>query len=182
MAVRVRAGFEVQACSQAHLTHLQQRSRAIDSFVGWLSMIGRGHGQAYRLLVLGSAPKARRSWRSTRRKTMCARGTLTKRWAFASKPLVATEAGPAILMLYEPQPGKVSSPSPSRLKRANDARRREVDCEHEREATPEQPAVGMSKAGKNAGSPWPRPERAGPITSRNSSRQTRNKAAPMIAP
>lgn len=79
----------------------------------------------------------------------CARGALTKRRAFASKPLVATEAGPAILMLYEPETEKVSSPSPVGLKRADDARRREVGREHELEATPEQPAVGMSKAGGN---------------------------------
>ena len=35
------------------------------------------------------------------------------------------------------------------LKRADNAQRREVGREHEREATPEQPAVGMSKAGRN---------------------------------
>jgi hypothetical protein len=31
---------------QPHLRHLQQGSPAIDSFIGWPSMIGRGHGQA----------------------------------------------------------------------------------------------------------------------------------------
>jgi aminoglycoside 6'-N-acetyltransferase len=43
--------YEVHAWPQPHLAHLPQGSRAIDSFIGWPSMIGRGHGQAYLRLL-----------------------------------------------------------------------------------------------------------------------------------
>ena len=39
--------YEVHTWPQPHLAHLPQGSRAIDSFIGWPSMIGRDHGQAY---------------------------------------------------------------------------------------------------------------------------------------
>jgi aminoglycoside 6'-N-acetyltransferase len=37
--------YEVHACPQAHLTRLQQGSLAINSFLGWPSIIGRSHGK-----------------------------------------------------------------------------------------------------------------------------------------
>jgi aminoglycoside 6'-N-acetyltransferase len=95
--------YEIHAWPQAHLTHLPQGSRAIDSFIGWPSMIGRGHGAAYLSLL------ARR---------LCAEGApliaidpavdnLRARRAYAKAGFrcqteVATEAGPAALMVYEP--------------------------------------------------------------------------------
>jgi aminoglycoside 6'-N-acetyltransferase len=94
--------YEVHAWPQAHLAHLPQGARAIDSFIGWPSMIGRGHGQAYlRLLadqlLAEGAPlvaidpdaanlRARRAYEKA---------------GFRSAGSVVTEAGPAVLMLYE---------------------------------------------------------------------------------
>ncbi len=43
--------YEVHSWPQTHLAHLPQGSRAIDSFIGWPSMVGRGHGQAYLRLL-----------------------------------------------------------------------------------------------------------------------------------
>ena len=43
--------YEVHAWPQPHLAHLPRGSRAVDSFIGWPSMIGRGHGQAYLRLL-----------------------------------------------------------------------------------------------------------------------------------
>jgi aminoglycoside 6'-N-acetyltransferase len=107
--------YEVHAWPQPHLAHLPQGSRAIDSFIGWASMIGRGHGQAYlrlladRLCAKG-APlvaidpaednvRARRAYQKA---------------GFRLAGSATTEAGPAVLMLYEPEPPRVSSPSPRR--------------------------------------------------------------------
>jgi aminoglycoside 6'-N-acetyltransferase len=39
--------YEVHAWPQAHLEHLPAGSRAIDTFIGDVQMIGRGHGAAY---------------------------------------------------------------------------------------------------------------------------------------
>jgi aminoglycoside 6'-N-acetyltransferase len=94
--------YEVHAWPQAHLAHLPQRSRAIDSFIGVSSMIGRGHGRAYlRLLAEGlcaeGAPlvaidpaidnlRARRAYEKA---------------GFRIEAPVATEAGPAVLMVYD---------------------------------------------------------------------------------
>jgi aminoglycoside 6'-N-acetyltransferase len=105
--------YEVHSWPQTHLAHLPQGSRAIDSFIGWPSMIGRGHGQAYlrllaeRLCAEGASlvaidpatdnVRARRAYEKA---------------GFRAKATVATEAGPAVLMLYEP---KVSSASSNRF-------------------------------------------------------------------
>lgn len=107
--------YEVHAWAQPHLAHLPRGSRAIDSFIGRPSMIGCGHGQAYlrmlaeRLCVEG-APlvaidpafdnlRARRAYEKA---------------GFRTEATVATEAGPAVLMLYDPERAKVSSPWPRR--------------------------------------------------------------------
>jgi aminoglycoside 6'-N-acetyltransferase len=103
--------YEVHAWPQAHLAHLPRGARAIDSFIGWPSMIGRGHGRAYlRLLAerlcAEGAPliaidpaidniRARRAYEKA---------------GFRVEARVATEAGAAVLMLYEPE--KLSSTSP----------------------------------------------------------------------
>jgi aminoglycoside 6'-N-acetyltransferase len=107
--------YEVHAWLQPHLAHLPQGSRAIDSFIGWPSMVGRGHGQVYlRLLAerlcAEGAPlvaidpaidnlRARRAYEKA---------------GFRVEATVATETGPALLMLYEPEPSRVSSASPRR--------------------------------------------------------------------
>jgi aminoglycoside 6'-N-acetyltransferase len=103
--------YEVHAWPQSHLAHLPPGSRAIDSFIGWPSMIGRGHGRAYlRLLAerlcIEGAPlaaidpaidnvRARRAYEKA---------------GFGVEATVVTESGPAVLMLYQPE--KVSSASP----------------------------------------------------------------------
>jgi aminoglycoside 6'-N-acetyltransferase len=105
--------YEVHAWPQPHLAHLPRGSRAVDSFIGWPSMIGRGHGQAYlRLLaerlcaegapVVAIDPSednvhARRAYEMA---------------GFHVEATVATETGPAVLMLLGPQPAKLSSLSP----------------------------------------------------------------------
>ena len=43
--------YDVHSWPQPHLSHLPPGSRAIDSFIGWPSLIGRGHGQAYLRLL-----------------------------------------------------------------------------------------------------------------------------------
>jgi aminoglycoside 6'-N-acetyltransferase len=95
--------YEVHAWPQPHLAHLPRGSRAIDSFIGWPSMIGRGHGRTYlRLLAeklyAEGAPlvaidptidnvRARRAYEKA---------------GFRVEATVMTEAGPAVLMLCEP--------------------------------------------------------------------------------
>jgi aminoglycoside 6'-N-acetyltransferase len=39
--------YDVHSWPQPHLADLPKGSRAIDSFIGWPSMIGRRHGKAY---------------------------------------------------------------------------------------------------------------------------------------
>jgi aminoglycoside 6'-N-acetyltransferase len=96
--------YEVHSWPQPHLSHLPRGSRAIDSFIGWPSLVGRGHGQAYlRLLaerlcaegapVIAIDPsegnlRARRAYEKA---------------GFHVDSRVVTEAGPAVLMLYHPQ-------------------------------------------------------------------------------
>jgi aminoglycoside 6'-N-acetyltransferase len=95
--------YEVHAWPQAHLMHLPSGSRAIDSFIGLPSMIGRGHGAAYlRLLAVRlcseGAPvvvidpdvdnlRARRAYANA---------------GFVGEAQVMTETGPAVLMIYDP--------------------------------------------------------------------------------
>jgi aminoglycoside 6'-N-acetyltransferase len=96
--------YDVHSWPQPHLAHLPKGSRAIDSFIGWPSMIGRGHGQAY-LRVLAER--------------LCAEGApliaidpaegnlraqrAYEKAGFRAERMVATEAGPAVLMRYEPR-------------------------------------------------------------------------------
>jgi aminoglycoside 6'-N-acetyltransferase len=92
--------YDVHAWPQPHLSHLPKGSRAIDSFIGWPSMIGRGHGHllAERLCAEGAPLVA----------IDPAEGNLRAQRAYAKagfrvEARVVTEAGPAVLMLYEPQ-------------------------------------------------------------------------------
>jgi aminoglycoside 6'-N-acetyltransferase len=106
--------YDVHAWPQPHLAHLPKGSRAIDSFIGWPSMLGRGHGQAYLRLLAerlcdGGAPlvaidpseenvRARRAYEKA---------------GFRVEARVLTEAGPSVLMLYEPRCATSSSLSSS---------------------------------------------------------------------
>jgi aminoglycoside 6'-N-acetyltransferase len=95
--------YEVRAWPQPHLSHLPKGSRAIDSFIGWPSMIGRGHGQAYlRLLAqrlcaegapLVAIDPAEGNLRAQR---------AYEKAGFRVEARVVIKAGPAMLMLYEP--------------------------------------------------------------------------------
>jgi aminoglycoside 6'-N-acetyltransferase len=83
---------------------LPKGSRAIDSFIGWPSMIGQGHGHAYLRLLAErlcseDAPLVAIN---------PAEGNLHAQRAyekagFRVEARVVTEAGPAVLMLYEPK-------------------------------------------------------------------------------
>jgi aminoglycoside 6'-N-acetyltransferase len=96
--------YDVHSWPQPHLSHLPKGSRAMDSFIGWPSMIGRGHGHAYLRLLAArlcaeGAPlvaidpaegnlRAQRAYEKAR---------------FRVEASVVTETGPAVLMLYKPQ-------------------------------------------------------------------------------
>ena len=96
--------YDVPSWPQPYLSHLTKGSRAIDSFIGWPSMVGRGHGQAYlrllaeRLCAEGAPMVA----------IDPSEGNLRARRAyekagFRVEARIVTEAGPAVLMLYEPK-------------------------------------------------------------------------------
>jgi aminoglycoside 6'-N-acetyltransferase len=93
--------YEVHSWPQTHLAHLPQGSRAIDSFIGWPSMVGRGHGQAYLRLLAERlcAEGAPLVTIDPAIDNVRARGAYEKA-GFRAKATVATEAGPAVLMLY----------------------------------------------------------------------------------
>jgi aminoglycoside 6'-N-acetyltransferase len=94
--------YDAHSWPQLHLAHLPKGSRAIDSFIGWPSMIGRGHGQAYlRLLAerlcaegapLVAIDPAAENLRARR---------AYEKAGFCVERMVATEAGPAVLMVFE---------------------------------------------------------------------------------
>ena len=96
--------YHVYSWPQPHLSHLPMGSRAIDSFIGWPSMIGRGHGQAYlrllaeRLYEEGAPLVAIDPTEGNLRAQHA-----YKKAGFRVEARVVTEAGPAVLMLYEPQ-------------------------------------------------------------------------------
>ena len=93
--------YEVHAWPRAHLAHLPEGARAIDSFIGVMSMIGRGHGGNYLrllaerlreegapLVVIDPAVdnlRARRAYEKA---------------GFRCGTDVATGEGPAVLMIF----------------------------------------------------------------------------------
>jgi len=96
--------YDVHSWPQPHLSKLPKESRTIDSFIGWPSMVGRGHGQAYltllaeRLCAAGAPLVA----------IDPAEGNLRARRAyekagFRVEARAVTETGPAVLMLYQPR-------------------------------------------------------------------------------
>jgi aminoglycoside 6'-N-acetyltransferase len=94
--------YDVHAWPQTHLAHLPRGSRAIDTFIGRPSMVGRGHGRAYlRLLAerlcaegvpLVAVDPAEDNLRARR---------AYENAGFRSEASVATDTGLAVLMLYE---------------------------------------------------------------------------------
>jgi aminoglycoside 6'-N-acetyltransferase len=96
--------YEVHSWPQPHLAGLPAGARAVDSFIGPSSMLGRGHGPRYlRLLAerlcAEGAPlvaidpdinnsRARRAY---------------KKAGFLGETQVATEAGLAVLMVFRPR-------------------------------------------------------------------------------
>jgi aminoglycoside 6'-N-acetyltransferase len=95
--------YEVHAWPQTHFKPLPRGSRAIDSFIGWPSMIGRGHGPAYLSLLaqrlcaegapLVAIDPAADNFRARR---------AYEKAGFRLAGQVTTDAGPAALMVYEP--------------------------------------------------------------------------------
>ena len=78
--------YPANAWPQAHLAHLPDGARAIDTFIGEPAMLGRCHGAP----VVAIDP-ARDNHRARR---------AFVRAGFSTGDLVQTEAGPAGLMLY----------------------------------------------------------------------------------
>jgi aminoglycoside 6'-N-acetyltransferase len=95
--------YDVHTWPQPHLMHLPKGARAIDSFIGWPSMIGQGHGQAYlrllaaRLCAEGAPVVAI----DPAEENLRARRAYEKAW-FRIDARLMTEAGPSVLMLYAP--------------------------------------------------------------------------------
>ena len=96
--------YEVHAWPQAHLMHLPRGSRAIDSFIGRPTMIGRGHGPAYLRLLAErlSAEGAPLVAIDPAADNLRARRAY-ERAGFRFQALATTEAGPAALMIYDPK-------------------------------------------------------------------------------
>ena len=104
--------YAVHAWPQPHLTHLPQGARAIDSFIGCPSMVGRGHGSAYLSLLaqrlcaegapLVAIDPAADNLRALRAYV---------RAGFRFEARVETETGQSALMIYNPM-RQASSPSP----------------------------------------------------------------------
>jgi aminoglycoside 6'-N-acetyltransferase len=94
--------YAVHDWPQPHFDHLPAGSRAIDAFIGEPGMIGHGHGSAFLRLLAGmlwreGAPvvaidpdvgnlRAQRAYRKA---------------GFCGDRVVETEAGPAVLMIFE---------------------------------------------------------------------------------
>jgi aminoglycoside 6'-N-acetyltransferase len=96
--------YEVHAWPQAHLARLPHGARAVDSFIGVPSMIGRGHGAAYlRLLAeLLCAEGAPLVAIDPNAENLRAQRAYSKA-GFGGETLVATDTGPAVLMIYDPR-------------------------------------------------------------------------------
>jgi aminoglycoside 6'-N-acetyltransferase len=84
--------------------HLPRGSRAIDSFIGRPTMIGRGYGPAYLSLLAERlcAERAPLVAIDPAVDNLRARRAYGKA-GFRLEALVTTEAGPAALMIYEPK-------------------------------------------------------------------------------
>ena len=95
--------YAVHAWPQPHLAHLPQGSRAIDSFIGWPSMVGRGHGAAYlgllvQRLYAEGAPLVAIDPAADNLRAQRA----YERAGFRFEARVETETGQSALMIYNP--------------------------------------------------------------------------------
>jgi aminoglycoside 6'-N-acetyltransferase len=93
--------YDVHTWPQPHFNHLPAGSRAIDTFIGEPAMIGRGHGSAFlkllvRRLVTQGAPLVAVDPEVANLRGRRAYGLA----GFCGDSIVATESGPAILMLF----------------------------------------------------------------------------------
>ena len=93
--------YDVVSWPQAHLAHLPEPARAIDTFIGEPDMIGRGHGQTFlrllaealiaegaRCVVVDPDPKNERALKAYARA------------GFVPDRMVQTPEGPALLMMF----------------------------------------------------------------------------------
>ena len=94
--------YEVHSWPQPHLDHLPAGSRAIDTFIGDHTMIGRGHGSAYlkilalRLLADGAPVIAIDPTESNLRAVRA-----YKNAGFCVDSTFTSEEGPGLLMLFK---------------------------------------------------------------------------------
>jgi aminoglycoside 6'-N-acetyltransferase len=93
--------YEVHAWPQPHLDHLPIGSRAIDTFIGEPTMIGRGHGSAYlrimalRLQAQGAPVIAIDPSEANRRAVLAYYNA-----GFRIDSTFSSEAGPGVVMLF----------------------------------------------------------------------------------
>jgi aminoglycoside 6'-N-acetyltransferase len=97
--------YEVHSWPQSHLDHLPMGSRAIDTFIGDPTMIGRGHGSAYlRHLALRlqseGAPLIAIDPTEANRRAIRAYANA----GFRIVSAFANSEGPGVLMLFEEHP------------------------------------------------------------------------------
>ena len=99
--------YEVHAWPRAHLAHLPEGARAIDSFIGVMSMIGRGHGGNYlRLLAERLRQEGAPLVVIDPAADNCRARRAYEKAGFRGGPVVATGEGPTVLMIFGPeQPG-----------------------------------------------------------------------------
>jgi aminoglycoside 6'-N-acetyltransferase len=94
--------YEVHAWPQSHLDHLLIGSRAIDTFIGGHTMIGRGHGAAYirilalRLLAEGAPSVAIDPTEANLRAVRA-----YKNAGFRIDSTFESDEGPGLLMLFD---------------------------------------------------------------------------------
>ena len=95
--------YAVDRWPQAHFAGLPPGSRAIDSFIGELEMIGRGHGSVYLRLLAErlQAEGAPAVAIDPAADNMRARRAYEKA-GFVGDGIVETSAGPWVLMIFEP--------------------------------------------------------------------------------
>ena len=94
--------YAVDSWPQAHFAGLPKGARAVDSFIGAPDMIGCGHGSAYLRLLAERliAGGAQRVAIDPDAANLRARRAYAKA-GFRDVALVDTEAGPAMLMIFE---------------------------------------------------------------------------------
>ena len=98
--------YEVHAWPQPHLEHLPPGSRAIDTFIGEPSMIGRGHGSAYLKIIAlrlqaDGAPVVAIDPTAENLRAIAAYGKA----GFRAASTFASAEGPGVLMIFNGSAG-----------------------------------------------------------------------------